>query len=275
MGYPSIPGRDLISGIPKISNIDEQERPLIVGNDLDDGLAESFRSMFSKIQVNSLVDFPKVILVTSAIPSEGKSLISTNLAFTCANHGKKTILIDFDLRRPGLHKFVGLENDGGLIPIINKSTEQPNFIKENLDSELHDIHPNLKMLTSGGKTRSVTELIEKNQFHELLAKLKSSADIIVVDSPPVGLFPDAMALSKIVDDVIFVTRYGKVARRAAKGLLSNLEESGSNVLGVVLNDLPNKKSTGYYYSGYYGYGYGYYRYKYYNKYYGSSKSNTG
>ena len=267
-------GRDLISGIPKISNIDEQERPLIVGNDLDDGLAESFRSMFSKIQVNSLVDFPKVILVTSAIPSEGKSLISTNLAFTCANHGKKTILIDFDLRRPGLHKFVGLENEGGLIPIINKSVEQPNYIKENLDSELHDIHPNLKMLTSGGKTRSVTELIEKNQFHELLAKLKNSADIIVVDSPPVGLFPDAMALSKIVDDVIFVTRYGKVARRAAKGLLSNLEESGSNVLGVVLNDLPNKKSTGYYYSGYYGYGYGYYRYKYYNKYYGGSKSNT-
>ena len=88
------------------------------------------------------------------------------------------ILIDFDLRRPGLHKFVGLENDGGLIPIINKSTEQPNFIRENLDSELHDIHPNLKMLTSGGKTRSVTELIEKNQFHELLAKLKSSADIM-------------------------------------------------------------------------------------------------
>ena len=116
---------------------------------MDDGLAESFRSMFSKIQVNSLVDFPKVILVTSAIPSEGKSLISTNLAFTCANHGKKTILIDFDLRRPGLHKFVGLENDGGLIPIINKSTEQPNFIRENLDSELHDIHPNLKMLTGG------------------------------------------------------------------------------------------------------------------------------
>ena len=82
-------GRDLITGIPKISNIIEQDRPLIVGNDLDDGLAESFRSMFSKIQINSLVEYPKIILVTSAIPSEGKSLISTNLAYTCANHGKK------------------------------------------------------------------------------------------------------------------------------------------------------------------------------------------
>ena len=264
-------GRDLISGLPKISNIDEQQRPLIVGNDLDDGLAESFRSMFSKIQINSLVDFPKVILVTSAIPSEGKSLISTNLAYTCANHGKKTILVDFDLRRPGLHKFAGVGNDDGLIPIINEMHEQSDFIKKKLGTKLHQIHPNLKMLTSGGKTRSVTELIEKSQFQELLNALKSEADIVVLDSPPVGLFPDAMALSKVVDDIIFVTRYGKVARRAAKGLISNLEESGSNILGVVLNDLPGKKSTGYYYSGYYGYGYGYYRYKYYNKYYGKGE----
>ena len=265
-------GRDLISGIPKISNIDEHERPLIVGNDLDDGLAESFRSMFSKIQINSFVDYPKVILVTSAIPSEGKSLISTNLAYTCANHGKNTVLIDFDLRRPGLHKFAGLDNNDGLIPIINNMQENPNYLEENFDKKLNPIHPNLRMLTSGGKTRSVTELIEKSHFHDLLNKIKSSADIIIVDSPPVGLFPDAMALSKVVDDIIFVTRYGKVARRAAKGLVSNLEESGSNILGIVLNDLPGKKSTGYYYSGYYGYGYGYYRYKYYNKYYGKEEN---
>ena len=64
-----------------------------------------------------------------------------------------------------------------------------------------------------------------------------------MDSPPIGLFPDALAFSKIADDVIFVTRYGKVARRAAKGLLENLEESGCNILGVVLNDLPARKST--------------------------------
>ena len=101
-------GRDLIAGIPKISEVEETQRPLIVGNDLDDGLTESFRSMFSRIQMNSLNDYPKTILVTSAIPSEGKSLISANLAYSCANHGKKTILIDFDLRRPGIHKFCNI-----------------------------------------------------------------------------------------------------------------------------------------------------------------------
>ena len=125
------------------------------------------------------------------------------------------------------------------------------------------------MLSSGGKTRSVTELLEKPEFSNLISELKTISDVIVVDSPPIGLFPDALAFAKIADDVIFVTRYGKVARRVAKNLLNSIEETGTNILGVVLNDLPQKRSTGYYYSGYYGYGY--YRYKYYNKYYGKTE----
>ena len=72
-----------------------------------------------------------------------------------------------------------------------------------------------------------------------------------------------------MDEVIFVTRYGKVARKVAKSLIESLEETGANILGVVLNDLPEKKTPGYYYSGYYGYGY--FRYKYYNKYYGKAR----
>ena len=79
-----------------------------------------------------------------------------------------------------------------------------------------------------------------------------------------------LAIARKVDEVLFVTRYGKVSRKIAKSLVENLEETGVNVLGVVLNDLPQKKTPGYYYSGYYGYGY--FRYKYYNKYYGKDKS---
>ena len=135
-------GRDLMGGIPKISQI-EEERPLIVGNDLDDGLTESFRSMFSKIQMNS-AESPKTILITSAIPSEGKSLISANLAYSCANHGKKTILIDFDLRRPGLHKFCNIENENGLLTMINHQGEES---LEELARKSHvQIHPNLLVL---------------------------------------------------------------------------------------------------------------------------------
>ena len=262
-------GKDLIGGIPKISDVEEAHRPLIVGNDLDDGLTESFRSMFSRIQMNSQTEYPKTILITSAIPSEGKSLISANLAYSCANHGRRTVLVDFDLRRPGLHKFCGIENKTGLVSLVNVASSKED-LKNSINDSVQEIHPNLFILPSGGKTRAATEMLEQKEFDIVHYELKEMFDVIIVDSPPIGLFPDSLAIARKVDDVLFVTRYGKVSRKIAKNLVENLEETGVNVLGVVLNDLPQKKAPGYYYSGYYGYGY--FRYKYYNKYYGKEKN---
>jgi len=263
-------GNDLIGGIPKISEVEERERPLIVGNDLDDGLTESFRSMYSRIQMNSHSDYPKLILVTSAIPSEGKSLISANLAYSCANHGRKTILVDFDLRRPGLHKFCKLENSKGLLTLVNDVGQKGSEIEDTISEVLTEIHPNLFVLPSGGKTRAATEMLEHEDFTVVIELLKRNAEVIIIDSPPIGLFPDSLAIARKVDEVLFVTRYGKVSRKVVKSLIESIHETGANLLGVVLNDLPQKKTPGYYYSGYYGYGY--FRYKYYNKYYGKSDS---
>ena len=135
---------------------------------------------------------------------------------------------------------------------------------------LTEIYPNLYVLPSGGKTRAATEMLARPDFDLLLNNLKKLCDILVIDSPPVGLFPDSMAMARKVDEVLCVTRYGKVARKVVKHLLAKVDETGTNVLGVVLNDLPEKKTPGYYYAGYYGYGY--FRYKYYNKYYGGKES---
>jgi polysaccharide biosynthesis transport protein len=261
-------GNDLIGGIPKISDVEERERPLIVGNDLDDGLTESFRSMYSRIQMNSQTDYPKLILVTSAIPSEGKSLISANLAYSCANHGRKTILVDFDLRRPGLHKFCNLENSKGLLSLVNDVGQKGVELEKAVSDVLIEVHPNLFLLPSGGKTRAATEMLEHDDFAVVIELLKKNAEVIIIDSPPIGLFPDSLAIARKVDEVLFVTRYGKVSRKVVKSLIESIHETGANLLGVVLNDLPQKKTPGYYYSGYYGYGY--FRYKYYNKYYGKS-----
>ena len=265
-------GKDLIAGIPKISAVEEKKRPLIVGNDLDDGLTEAFRSMFSRIQMNSITEYPKTILITSAIPSEGKSLISANLAYSCANHGKKTILIDFDLRRPGIHKFCNITNESGLLTLINHAQDSKEGLSELAFKTLTQIHPNLFVLPSGGKTRAATELLESTEFERVLQELRQMADVIIIDSPPIGLFPDSLAIARKVDEVLFVTRYGKVSRKIVKNLIESIDETGAKVLGVVLNDLPQKKTPGYYYSGYYGYGY--FRYKYYNKYYGRDKDDV-
>ena len=262
-------GKDLIGGIPKISDVVENQRPLIVGNDLDDGLTESFRSMYSKIQMNSTVDHPKCMLITSAIPSEGKSLISANLAYCCANHGRKTVLVDFDLRRPGLHKICDLDNNQGLVTLVNKASIEPSQLNAAVNQTVVEIHPNLFILPSGGKTRAATEMLEQKSYDLVQDELRKEFDVVIIDSPPIGLFPDSLAIARKVDEVLFVTRFGKVSRKVAKSLIEDLEETGVNVLGVVLNDLPHKKTPGYYYSGYYGYGY--FRYKYYNKYYGKEK----
>jgi len=260
-------GRDMLAGIPRISMVNETNRPLIVAQDLDENLVESFRGLYSRIQMNSDGIFPKSILVTSAIPSEGKSLLAANLAHSFANHGKKTLLIDFDLRRPGLHKFCDVGNDRGLLTYIQELQANPSA-NINFDF-IPEVYPNLCLLPSGGKTRTATELLDKVAFTNLFIKLKREFDVLLLDSSPVGLFPDSNALATKVDELIFVTRYAKVGRRTAKSMLEKLEETGTKILGVVLNDLPEKKSNSYYYNyGYYGYGYGYYRYKYYSKYYG-------
>ena len=260
-------GRDILAGIPRISLVSETNRPLIVAQDLDESLVESFRGLYSRIQMNSDNIYPKSILVTSAIPSEGKSLLAANLAHSFANHGRKTLLVDFDLRRPGLHKFCGLSNDRGLLTFVQELQANPST-PLNME-DIPEVYPNLRLLPSGGKTRTATELLEKMAFTNLLIKLKREFDVLLLDSSPVGLFPDSNALATKVDDLIFVTRYSKVGRRTAKSMLQKLEETGARILGVVLNDLPEKKSSSYYYNyGYYGYGYGYYRYKYYSKYYG-------
>ncbi|MEC7543694.1 MAG: hypothetical protein VX479_08565, partial [Verrucomicrobiota bacterium] len=167
------------------------------------------------------------------------------------------------------HNFCNITNEKGIVSLVNEVVKGSSDIDEQIKSCLHEIHPNLHVLPSGGKTRAATEMLERSEFDYVMNKLRQIAEVIIVDSPPIGLFPDSLAIARKVEEVLFVTRYGKVSRKVAKSLLENIEETGANVLGVVLNDLPQKKTPGYYYSGYYGYGY--FRYKYYNKYYGKDK----
>ena len=246
-------GRDILAGIPRIALVSETNRPLIVAQDLDESLVESFRGLYSRIQMNSDNIYPKSILVTSAIPSEGKSLLAANLAHSFANHGRKTLLVDFDLRRPGLHKFCGLSNDRGLLTFVQELQANPSA-SLNME-DIPEVYPNLRLLPSGARPEPLPNSLKKMAFTNLMIKLKREFDVLLLDSSPVGLFPDSNALATKVDDLIFVTRYSKVGRRTAKSMLQKLEETGARILGVVLNDLPEKKSSSYYYG--YGYGYGY------------------
>ena len=115
-------------------------------------------------------------------------MISANLAYCCANHGRKTVLVDFDLRRPGLHKICDLDNKIGLVSLVNCASTEPQKLKDSLLNTVVEIHPNLFILPSGGKTRAATEMLEQSGYDLVQNELRSEFDVVIIDSPPMGYF---------------------------------------------------------------------------------------
>ena len=112
--------------------------------------------------------------------------------------------MDFDLRRPGLHKFCDIENDDGLVSLINEASSSVENLGLALSKTVKEIHPNLFILPSGGKTRAATEMLEQKEFDLVYEEIRKLFDIIIVDSPPIGLFPDSLAIARKVDEVLLL-----------------------------------------------------------------------
>jgi len=201
----------------------------------------------------------KCILVTSALPEEGKSFIAANLAATYANHGFKTVLVDCDLRRPSIHEGFKLKNDRGLISMIEeKQTSAGSFIDEIELSSTVSENGKFHCLKSGGSSKSPTELIQSDHFEKVIENLKREYDIVVMDTSPAGFFPDALLLSKFAGEILLVLRHHKVSRSEAKNLLKRLEDAYAPVIGVVVNAIQKSAFRS---GAYSSYGYGNYHYK--------------
>lgn len=254
----------LIGEVPKLSSVKKKDRPVVVIKDLSEVASESFRGIFSQFEIIESGNTNGIILITSTLPNEGKSLIASNLAATFANHGKKSLLIDFDLRRPSLHSNFEIKNSHGVL----KWLKEPN---SNLDSITEDPHlgiteycPNFYLLRTGGINRKPTELFNQEKLNQLLLTLREQFDIIVLDTPPVGLFPDALLLAQKSDFIFYVCRFNKVSMFKIQHFVDKLKETNCKLSGLVLNGIPAGRASGYYH--YYGYGsYSNYEYKNYYK----------
>jgi capsular exopolysaccharide synthesis family protein len=221
---------------------------------------EAFLGLYSSVKIQSKLDFPKAILVTSTIPGEGKTLISCNLAICFARHGKKTLLMDCDLRRPMLHRHFSQQNATGLISWFDESGELEGDILTNPQLGIVKLTENLWLLTSGGRSKSPTELLENPIFPQLLERLKKQFDLVVIDSPPMGAVTDSMLIAERADEVIYVCRFNRASRKHIKLYIRALREGKNEILGIVLNGLSPRRIE--YYSNY-----RYYRS--YKKYYGA------
>jgi succinoglycan biosynthesis transport protein ExoP len=256
----SFVGANLLGIIPDLASMKDDEKYNLLADDNQAPGVEAFLSVYSSIKIHSKLDFPKSILVTSTIPGEGKTLISCNVAASFARHGKKTLLVDCDLRRPMLHRHFKQQNSAGLLSWFESGSPLEGDLATNPTLGIIKVNDNLSLLCSGGRSKSPTELLESTDFGRLLERLKREYDLVIVDSPPLGAVTDSLLIAERIDEVVYVCRFNRAYRKHIRLYMRALRNGKNEVLGIVLNGLSPRRIE--YYSNY-----RYYRS--YKKYYGA------
>lgn len=256
----SFVGKPVYGDIKRIKEKSDKELAQAVMQN-DEALAESFRGIYSSLKLHTDCKPPYGLIVTSSLPSEGKTFIACNLAETFARHQLRTLLVDCDLRRPAVHRQFGLKNDIGLIEWIESDAPLPNI--DGIENDEHlgiaRIKDRLHILSSGGSTREPTEIIGHERFNRIMSRLKEAYDIVIIDTPPSGLFPDAALAADYAEQTLFVAKQKEVTRQKVRFAVNRLERTNAPVVGVVLNYITgNSVASGYgYYGQNYSYAYGY------------------
>ena len=215
-------------------------------------LAEAYRQLRTSVLLSTAGRAPRTLLVTSSVPSEGKTTATINTAISMAQIGASVLIIDVDMRRPRIHSVFGLGNQSGLSTILSSEkteAEMLSMIQQDSGSGLH-------LLTSGPIPPNPAELISSEQMRRLLASVSSVFSHVILDSPPIASFTDGVLLSTMVDGVLLVVHSGKSSRNVVRRSRQLLTEVGAKIFGVVLNRVDSHSHDYYYYKNqYYGYQY--------------------
>jgi len=205
-------------------------------------ISEQYRTIRTNIEFASVDQEMRSLLVTSSGPSEGKSSTTANLGVVFAQQGKRVLLIDGDLRKPTVHYTFKLDNRTGLSTVLVGEKTLEETIKET------DV-PNLQILTCGPIPPNPSELLGSNAMKQMLQNAQETYDVVIFDTPPVLAVTDAQILANICDGSIIVARSEQTEYEAIQKAKDLLEPANAKLLGIVLNDVPQKKSNTYYYYG--------------------------
>lgn len=185
----------------------------------------------------------KVVLITSAVPNQGKSLISANLAYLLAEKGLKTLLLDADMRQSKVHRYLSVDTSDGLSGVLQGRFESGDVIARPTE--------HFHALPAGKKTRKAAKLLGADNFGPLVESLRDEYDIVIIDSPPVLPVADAAAMSRHADMTVFVARHGEVSYAEVVESVARLAKVGTTVDGLVFNGFaPSPLRYGYYSSAY-------------------------
>ncbi len=221
---------------------------------------EAFKTLRSNIEFSG--EDVKVICVTSALPGDGKSTISFELACAFAENGKKTLLIDADLRKSVMQKHIRYgKPEYGLTHYLIGRNSMDDIIYRTTVQDLY-------IMFAGQQPPNPSELLGSERFNTLVKSARDVFDMVIIDTPPVGSVIDAAVVARNCDGVVLVLRDGEVSYRLAQRIKGQIETAGAKILGCVLNEVELSSSR--YYGKYYGKRYG----EYYGSYYGNENEKT-
>jgi len=216
------------------------------------GFEEAVRTLRNSILLGSFDRRLRSLMVTSATPAEGKTTTAVHLAIAHAQQKHKTLLIDCDLRRPGVHSKLGINPELGLAAVLQNGMQWREKLVKLVEL------PDLDILPTGPSSRRAADLIGR-RLPEILEDAGSDYDLIVVDSPPILGFPEPLQMAAAVDGVVMVAKAGETNRKTVGSALNTLQRVRANVVGLVLNSVTSNMSDSYRYYGYYGKYYRYYK----------------
>jgi tyrosine-protein kinase Etk/Wzc len=210
-------------------------------------LREAYNILAHNIKLGSLDQKIHSIMVTSSIPSEGKTHVAANLAINMAMSGKNVLLVDTDYPRPDVYHVFGLENEIGLTEVVMGEASIEEVLKPSgIDG--------LWVITTGPRPPSTTQLFESNQMKEFIKEAEKLFDMIIFDTPPLFSLNDPVILGAMVDRTIVVASAGEITKQMLKQAVGSLERSNNRVLGIVLNKVQMEGTHYYYYYHSYNHG---------------------
>ena len=202
--------------------------------------AEAFRALRTNLEFAGLDQGLRTIVVTSSLPSEGKTVVAANLAIAFAQSGRKTILIDADLRRPGVHGIFQLPNDLGLTDLVRTDEIKIDDVARATEA------PNLTVITAGTIPANPAELLGSHRMVSIMERLTAAAEVLIIDTPPVTAVTDAAVVAARADATIMVIQSHRASERVVRHGLEALAKVSARVVGAVLNNAPGPIATPYY-----------------------------
>ncbi len=193
------------------------------------GAAEAFRSLRTNVEFSDVDAGQHSLLVTSPSVGDGKSTVAANLALAFAQGGRRTVLVDSDLRRPSLHEMFGLSNTYGLTTLVRSEVIELAQVLRQVDE------PNLRVLTSGPLPPNPAELLGSNRMRAIVEALESQADLVIFDSPPTSAVTDAAVMATLVDAVVVVVAAGETRRDSFSRGNEAILRVGGHLIGAVFN----------------------------------------